>query len=78
MRTRIRDMREDRDLTQAAMGRYLHCSQGVYSNYERGKINIPIDILMKLALFYQTSIDYLLNLTDEPAPYPTKKKKRFP
>ena len=73
MYRRIRDLREDRDLSQKKMSEILNCSQRIYSNYERGDVNIPIPILIKLAEFHKTSIDYLLNLTDEKHPYPRKK-----
>ena len=61
---RIRDLREDKDLTQAEMGRILSCSQRIYSNYERGDVDIPTEILIKLADFHNISVDYLLNRTD--------------
>lgn len=64
---RIRDLREDRDLTQQEMGQILSCSQRVYSNYERGDIDIPTATLIKIADFYKVSVDYLLNRTDNPA-----------
>lgn len=66
---RIRDLREDRDLTQTDMGKVLSCSQRVYSNYERGDIDIPTQTLIKLADYHNTSIDYLLGRTDNPRPY---------
>ena len=62
---RIRDLREDKDLTQQKMGEILSCSQRVYSNYERGELDIPTEILIKLADFHQVSVDYLLNRTDK-------------
>ncbi len=62
---RIRDLREDRDLTQREMGEILSCSQRVYSNYERGDLDIPTDILIKLAQFHNTTTDYILGLTDQ-------------
>ncbi len=62
---RIRDLREDQDLTQREMGEILNCSQRVYSNYERGDLEIPTDILIKLARFYNTTTDYILGLTDK-------------
>ena len=62
---RIRDMREDKDLTQKQMGEILSCSQRVYSDYERGELDIPTDILIKLADFHNVSVDYLLNRTDK-------------
>lgn len=61
---RIRDLREDRDLTQKQLGEILSCSQRVYSNYERGELDIPTDILIKLADFHNVSVDYILNRTD--------------
>ncbi len=61
---RIRDLREDKDLTQKQMGQILSCSQRVYSNYERGDLDIPTEILIKLADFYEVSVDYILNRTD--------------
>lgn len=70
MYRRIRDLREDADLTQRQMGQLLHCSQQVYANYELGQRDIPTVILRELARFHNTSIDYLLGLTDEKSPYP--------
>lgn len=64
---RIRDLREDKDLTQKQMGEILFCSQRVYSNYERGDIDIPTPILIRLADFHNVSVDYLLNRTDNQA-----------
>ena len=61
---RIRELREDHDLTQVQMGKILSCSQRVYSNYERGELDIPTEILIQLAHFYEVSVDYLLNRTD--------------
>ena len=62
---RIRDLREDCDLTQKRMGEILSCSQRVYSNYERGELDIPTEILIKLADFHNVSVDYILNRTDK-------------
>lgn len=62
---RIRELREDHDLTQVQMGKILSCSQRVYSNYERGELVIPTEILIKLADFYEVSVDYLLNRTEQ-------------
>lgn len=61
---RIRDLREDRDLTQREMGEILLCSQRVYSDYERGVLDIPTEILIRLADFYNVSTDYVLGRTD--------------
>jgi len=73
MHERIRALREDRDLTQKQLAELLCVAQTTYSDYEHGKVNIPIPALKKLALFYNTSIDYLLELTDEPRPYPRRR-----
>ena len=62
---RIRDLREDKDISQQMMGLHLACSQRVYSNYERGELDIPTEILIKLADFHGVSVDYLLNRTDK-------------
>ena len=70
MYCRIRDLREDHDLLQKDVAAYLKCTQVCYSNYEMGKRDIPTDVLKALALFYDTSVDYLLGLTDEAKPYP--------
>ena len=70
---RIKDMREDKDLLQKDVAEFLNISQNNYSKYELGKINIPISTLKKMAIFFNTSIDYLLGLTDEIKPYPRKK-----
>ena len=63
---RIRDLREDKDLTQKEMAERLHCSQQVYSNYELGQRDIPTDILIKLSNFYNVSIDYMLGVSNSP------------
>lgn len=63
---RIRDLREDNDLTQKQIAKILNCSQQVYSNYELGQRDIPTDILIKLSSFYKVSVDYILELTDNP------------
>ncbi|MFW5677532.1 MAG: helix-turn-helix domain-containing protein [Acetivibrio ethanolgignens] len=73
MLQRLRDFREDRDISQKRMAEILKVGQTTYSDYELGKINIPLDTLKKLALFFDTSIDYLLELTDVSTPYPRKK-----
>ena len=70
MYCRIRDLREDHDLLQKDVAAYLKCTQVCYSNYEMGKRDIPTDVLKAHALFYDTSVDYLLGLTDEAKPYP--------
>ena len=60
MYRRIRDLREDSDLTQKSLADYLSCSQVCYSNYETGKRDVPSDVLIRLARFYHTSVDYLV------------------
>lgn len=72
MYQRIRDLREDKDLTQKQMAAHLGMSQTGYSKYETGENDIPTSILIKLALFHNTSIDYLLDQTSEKKRYPTK------
>ncbi len=62
---RIRDLREDHDMTQRQVAEYLNCSQQVYSNYELGQRDIPTEILIKLAKLYQVSTDYILGLNDK-------------
>ncbi len=71
---RIRDLREDSDLKQAALAAYLNCSQVCYSQYELGKRDIPTDVLIRLADYYGTSVDYLLGRTDVREPYPAAKR----
>lgn len=73
MYKRIRDLREDADLKQKDLARVLQLHQTTYSSYELGKLNIPAPILVQLAQFYHTSVDYLLGLTDEKQPYPRVK-----
>ncbi len=66
---RLRDLREDKDLTQAQIADLLKIHQTTYSDYEIGNLNVPIDVFIKLAAFYGTSIDYLAGVTDNPKPY---------
>lgn len=67
---RLRDLREDHDLTQQQLADRLFIRQSAYSQYENGRRSIPLSVLIHLAEFYDTSVDYLLGLTDEPKPYP--------
>ncbi len=67
---RLRDMREDHDITQSSLADLLHVKQNTYSQYENGQRQIPWETLIQLAKIYNTSTDYLLELTDEPTPYP--------
>lgn len=66
MYRRIRDLREDRDLKQREVADFLNCSQQVYSNYELGQRDIPTDVLIRLSEFYKVSVDYILDLTENP------------
>ena len=66
---RIRDLREDNDLTQTDIANYLHIKQNTYSQYENGQRQLPLEMLIALAKFYKTSTDYILGLTDEKKPY---------
>ncbi len=74
METRIKNLREDNDLTQKKLSKFLNISQVAYSYYELNKRSIPLELLCKLADFYNTSIDYLLFRTDETLPYPKTNK----
>lgn len=65
MYKRIRDLREDADITQVRIAKILNCSQRVYSNYERGDIDIPTEILIKLADYHNVSVDYILGRTNK-------------
>ena len=66
MYRRIRELREDKDITQTKMAKILNCSQQVYSNYELGQRDIPTDILIKLSEYHKVSVDYILGLTSNP------------
>lgn len=61
----IRNLREDNDKTQIQLAEYLHIKQTTYSKYELGKINIPIEVFLKLADYYDVSVDYLLGRTSQ-------------
>ena len=69
---KIRDLREDRDLTQKELARLLKIHQTTYSDYELGRLNVPVAVLHQLADFYGVSVDYLLGRTGEKNPYPKK------
>ena len=72
MYQRIRDLRNDKELTQVDIAKILGMSQTGYSKYETGENDIPTQILIKLADFYKTSTDYILGRTNNFAPYPKK------
>lgn len=67
---RLKDLREDADTTQKTIAEYLHIKQNTYSQYENGQRQIPLELLIKLAKYYETSTDYILGLTYEKTPYP--------
>jgi len=75
MYERIRNLREDKDLAQRDIAATLNISQTTYSRYETGVLDIPSVSLIKLADFHETSIDYIVGLTNEMKPYPRKMKK---
>ena len=66
MYRRLRELREDRDMKQRELARYLNCSQQVYSNYELGQRDLPTDVLVRLSALYGVSVDYILGITDNP------------
>ncbi|MBQ8141469.1 MAG: helix-turn-helix transcriptional regulator [Clostridia bacterium] len=66
---RLKDLREDSDITQAEIAKYLNVKQNTYSQYENEERQIPIETLIKLAKYYNTSVDYVLGLTDDRKPY---------
>lgn len=69
MKQKLRDLREDSDLTQKQVAELLGISQGTYSRYESGDLDMPTDVLIKLSAFYHVSIDYLLGVTQNPKRY---------
>lgn len=71
---RLKDLRTDHDLTQENMADILKCHRELYRRYESGIRTLPIDYLVTIAKYYNTSTDYLLELTDVKTPYPQKKK----
>lgn len=72
---RIRDLREDNDLLQKHLAEFLNCRQQTYSRYETGEVEPPLEAMEKLSIFYKTSVDYLMGLTDNPIPYERKSTK---
>ena len=70
---RLKDLREDRDIPQKDIASMLNIKQNTYSQYENGQRQIPIDALIILADFYKTSVDYILEITDQKDPYPKSK-----
>ena len=72
---RLRDLREDRDLTQKQVADFLSIKQNTYSQYENGVRQLPIDLLIRLSRYYTVSTDYILEMTNVPEPYPQKAKR---
>lgn len=72
MYQRIRDLREDHDLSQEQLAQYLNVHQTTYSSYEIGRLDVPVEVMGKLADFYGTSVDYLMGRTNEMKSYPKK------
>lgn len=77
LNTRIKELREDRELTQRDVAIYLNVAQNSYSNYENGKRECPIELLVQLSHYYQVNLEYLLGLTDESAPLPPSKRSHL-
>ncbi len=75
-KTRLKDLREDKDLYQKDIAKILNIKQQQYSRYETDETEISVTLLKELALFYKTSTDYILKLTDENKPYPRKKGEK--
>ena len=73
---RLKDIREDRDITQKEIADYLHIKQNTYSQYESGKRQLPIEALIALANYYHVTTDYLLGVSDIPNPYRDSRKKQ--
>lgn len=69
---RLRDLREDKDLTQTELVEILHMHKTTYTNYEQGKREIPFSLAIRLAEFYNVSLDYIAGLTQEPRPLKTE------
>lgn len=70
---RLKDIREDSDITQTEIAEFLHIKQNTYSQYENGQRGLPVEVLIKLAGYFNTSTDYILGLTDVKDPYPSAK-----
>ena len=73
---RIRELREDHDLTQVYMAHYLNVNQRTYSRYENGERSVPLELLCRIADYYKVSVDYLLERTDIKRPYPASHHAR--
>lgn len=74
---RLRDIREDKDMTQSELAGLLHIRQNTFSQYENERRALPVEILIRLADIFNTSTDYILGLTDEKTPYPSPSQKNI-
>lgn len=74
---RLKNLREDLDLNQKTLAKILHRSQSTYSRYETNICNASIDLLKELAIFYNTSVDYIIGLTDNKKPYERSKNLNY-
>ena len=77
LKTRLKDLREDKDMYQKDVAKILNIKQQQYSRYETDETEISVTLLKELAKFYKTSTDYILRLTDEEKPYPRTKERRW-
>lgn len=73
---RLKSLREDKDITQSQLASFLHIKQNTYSQYENGQRGVPVEVLIELSSFFETSVDYILELTDEQKPYPRRKENK--
>ena len=73
--SRIKELREENDLTQTELSKTLHIAQNTYSNYENGVREIPLELLIRLSRYYQVNLEYLLGLTDQANPLPPSKRQ---
>ena len=74
MHNRIKELREDHDLTQRDVAAHLNVAQNSYSNYENGNREVPLTLLIQLSRFYKVNLGYLLGLTDVPTPLPPSRR----
>ncbi len=78
MHLRLRELRIENKLTQQHVAEYLHCTQQTYSRYETGDLMPSLQVLAQLAVFYDTSVDYIIGITNQRAPHKRSRRFRFP
>ncbi len=78
MHLRLRELRIENKLTQQHVAEYLHCTQQTYSRYETGDLMPSLQVLAQLAVFYDTSVDYIIDITDQRSPHKRSRRFRFP